>query len=91
MMTFDQIASASMDELTDELAAAGLDSTQEYLSEAQEAVIRLLYATSGPFDLVDSETTEVMRKATIEESIESVWAGHEGHISVNGRMCYVAA
>jgi hypothetical protein len=89
MMTIDQIATASIDQLTDELAAAGWDSAQTELSDAREAAARLLHSAAGPFDLIDSETNDVIREATESETVESVLAGPEGHITVDGRRCYV--
>ena len=44
MITFDQIATATLDQLTDELGAAGWDSTQTELRDARDAVARLLVA-----------------------------------------------
>jgi len=90
MMNFNQIATATLDQLTDELAAACWDSTQTDTYAARDAVARLLHETSGPFDLCDSETTEVIRKATADEAAESANAGEEGHILVDGKRCYVA-
>lgn len=46
-MNFDEIATASLDALTDELAAAGWDSTQTDIGEAREAVTNLLLETKG--------------------------------------------
>lgn len=42
MMTFAQIKTATLDQLTDELVAAGWDSTQTDVTEAREAVTNLL-------------------------------------------------
>jgi len=42
MMTFDQIATATLDQLTDELAAAGWDSCETSIDAARESVARLL-------------------------------------------------
>ena len=42
MMTFAQLNDATLDQLTDELAAAGWDSTQTDIAAAREAVARLL-------------------------------------------------
>ena len=89
MISFTSIATASLDQLTDELAAAGWDSTQKDAGSAREAVARLAHETQGPFDLCDSETNDVIREATEEETVESVCAGPEGHILVEGRRCYV--
>jgi len=90
MISFASIATASLDQLTDELGAAGWDSSQKNDRSAREAVARLAYETQGPFDLCDSETNDVLRKATEDETVGSVCAGPEGHILVAGRRCYVA-
>lgn len=89
MMTFDKIATATIDQLTDELSAAGWDSTQTDVQSSRDAVARLLHETAGPFDLRDSETNDDIRDATADEAAESACAGPEGHILVNGRRCYV--
>jgi hypothetical protein len=47
MMTYDQIATATLEQLTDELASAGWDSTQTSPREAREAVRCLLLELSG--------------------------------------------
>ena len=91
MMTIDQIATATMDQLTDELAAAGWDSEERQLQAARESVAKLIYSTQGPFFLIDSELGESFGQATEAEFIESVLASPEGHILVNGMRCYVAA
>lgn len=77
------------DRLTDELAAAGWDSTTRPLSELRGDVARLLHETFGPFDLLD-EDNEVIREATEDETVASVLAGQEGWIIRDGRRCYVA-
>jgi inactivated superfamily I helicase len=46
MMTIEQVQTATLDQLTDELAAAGWDSTQQTLGEAREAVLALLAEVS---------------------------------------------
>jgi len=88
MLTLTQVSVADLDTLTDELAAAGWDSTQTEVRGAREAVVRLLCEVAGPFDLCD-ESGETIRKATTEEVIESVLAGPEGWINVDGIRCYV--
>lgn len=40
-------------------------------------------------DLTDSQTNEVIRPATVSERIESLNAGYEGHINVDGYRCFV--
>lgn len=89
MMHFSEINNASLDQLTDELASAGWDSTQTAIHDAREAVARLLNQTQ-PRDLCDSGTGSVIRTATDDEAAESIAAGNEGHIFVDGRKCYVA-
>lgn len=89
MIDFTKISTASLEQLTDELAAAGWDSTQKRVVDARAAVARLAHETQGPFNLRDSTTNDVIRKATEAEAVESVLAGPEGHILVNGRRCYV--
>jgi hypothetical protein len=89
MMSLSQVSTASLEDLTNELAAAGWDSTQTDLYSARDAVARLLHETVGPFDLRDSETNDDIREATADEAAESVNAGPEGHILVDGRRCYV--
>jgi len=67
-----------------------MDAANGFSKLFQEKVARLLHETAGTFNLVDSDTNEDIRHATAEEVIESVNAGHEGHILVDGRKCYVA-
>jgi hypothetical protein len=83
-----EISTATLDRLTDELAAAGWDSDETSLHAARESVARLINSCVG-LDLIDSETNEVIRKSTDDEAAESVNAGAEGHIDVDGRRCYV--
>jgi len=65
--------------------------TGGYLTSADKDGLRLLLdaATGITSDLCDSDTTEVIREATIDEAIASATAGPEGHILVDGRRCYV--
>ena len=59
--------------------------------EDRIALKLLLDAITGiTSDLIDSETNDTIREATVEEAIESVLARPEGHILVDGRRCYVA-
>jgi hypothetical protein len=88
MMTLDQISTATIDQLTDELAAAGWDATQTELHSAREAVARLLCEVNGSYDLRD-ESNELIREATTDETVESVLAGPEGWIEADGQKCYV--
>jgi hypothetical protein len=54
--------------------------------------LRLLHdaATGITSDLTDSQTNNVIRAATVAEACASAEAGVEGHITVAGRLCYVA-
>jgi hypothetical protein len=88
MIHYTEISTATLDRLTDELAAAGWDSDETSLHAARESVARLINSCVG-LDLVDSETNEVIRKSTDDEAAESANAGIEGHILVDGRRCYV--
>jgi hypothetical protein len=89
MFNFSEISTATIDQLTDELAAAGWDSCETSIRSARGSVARLLNATAG-LALYDSETALVIRPATDDEAAESANAGSEGHILVDGRRCYVA-
>ena len=65
MMTYDQIATATLEQLTDELAAAGWDSTQTDIRDAREAVRCLLLEMSGVPSFrfaTDSETGTIEAK-----------------------------
>jgi hypothetical protein len=88
MMTLTKVSVADLDQLTDELAAAGWDSTQTEVRDAREAVVRLLCEAAGPYDLCD-ESGDTIREATTDEVVESVLAGPEGWIDVDGQRCYV--
>jgi hypothetical protein len=82
-------ADATLEQLTDELAAAGWDSCETSIDSARESVARLLNSAVG-LTLYDSETARFIRPATDAEAAESANAGHEGHIMADGRKCYVA-
>jgi|2_EtaG_2_1085320.scaffolds.fasta_scaffold00153_32 hypothetical protein len=88
MMKFTEIRTATLDELTDELAAACWDSTQTELTDAREAVARLIEETQG-LDLLSDED-DVIRAATADEAAESCHTA-DGWIEVDGRRCYVAS
>jgi hypothetical protein len=88
MMSFDQVSAATLEELTDELAAAGLNPGEIGLEEARDNVARLLNSVVG-LALFDSETARWIRPATDDEAAESANSGPEGHILVAGRKCYV--
>lgn len=89
MIHYTEIGSATLDQLTDELAAAGWDSTQTDIYEAREAVARLVSETQS-LHLYDYETAYQIRSATEDEAAVSIDAGDEGVIMVDGRKCYVA-
>lgn len=89
MMTLTQAGQASLDELNAELGAAGHYSGNTELYDARAAIAHVLYVHSGPFDLLDSETNDVIREATYQETVDSLLASPEGHILVDGRRCYV--
>ena len=89
MMAYNEIRNATLDQLTDELAAAGWDSTQTELYEARDAVARLICETQE-LDLHDYRTGDSIRKATADEAGESINAGDEGVITVDCQRCYVA-
>jgi hypothetical protein len=61
------------------------------LTQADRDGLRLLLdaATDISSKLCNSETGEAIRTATVEEVCESVLAGPEGHIMVDGVRCYV--
>lgn len=39
--------------------------------------------------LLDSNSAEIIREATLSEAVASLEAGPEGHIRVDGTLCYV--
>jgi len=88
MMTFDKIAIATIDELNREL---GEDYPSDAIAQARE-VLAARFSCFVGVDLIDSETSEtseVIRRATEDEAVQSVQT-IEGHILVDGRKCYVA-
>jgi len=60
------------------------------LTQADRDGLRLLLdaAINISSKLCNSETSEAIRTATVEEVCESVLAGPEGHIMVDGVQCY---
>lgn len=89
MMTIDEIATAGLEKLTDELAAAGWDSTMTDRRDAQQAVARLINE-AGALHLWDSETGELVADVVSDEDAAESAVTPEGHILVDGRKCYVA-
>jgi len=87
MMTFDQIATATIDKLNAELGDENY--TADTIADARRVLAMRIAAFVG-VDLIDNETNEVIRRAEYEEAAESANAGPEGHIMADGRKCYVA-
>ena len=78
-MRYQEITNATLDQLTDELGAAGWYSTLTDVREAREAVARLIQETRG-LDLV-REDGEVIGRASGDEAAESCHSA-EGWILV---------
>lgn len=89
MIHFSQISTASIETLTDELAAAGWDSTQNDIREARSAVARLLNEVDD-LRLYDSESGELITSTVDNDQAAESAQTPEGHILVDGRRCYVA-
>lgn len=89
MMTFSEISTATLDQLTAAMAAAGRDSTMTDVATAREGVAMLLNDLND-LELLDSETGDTLSTdVTDEQACESCHTP-EGHIMVDGRRCYVA-
>ncbi len=88
MMNFSEIANATLEKLTDELAAGGYDSTQTDLSDARSAVACLLNEC-GDLRLYDSNTGELITSTVENGQAKESAQTTEGHIIVDGRKCYV--
>lgn len=69
MMTREQAKSATLDELTTELGAAGWESTQQTVDEAREAVFRLI---------AETETKRLERLAELAGYERIEWDSAEG-------------
>lgn len=90
MLHISEISSATLERLNEDLAAAGRESNHTCTEEARKAYAQLLWDEfPNLFWLCDSASGAVLHKATKEQTIESALAGHEGHILVNGRRCFV--
>lgn len=63
--------------------------TGRYMGPDEDGVEPLYYAETAA-DLIDSYLSKFVRKATVAEMAESLAAGPEGHILIDGRLCYVA-
>lgn len=87
MIHYVEILQASLEDLNAELVAAGR-TAQESLDAARREAVALVHESHGPFDLVSIEG-EILRKATLDEAIESCLAGYAGLISVDDDVCYV--
>ena len=86
-MNYSEIQNATIEQLTAEL---GDDCyTMETIDQARVVLARRIAVFMG-VDLIDSETNETIRRASEDEAAESIRNGHEGHIVVDGRKCYVA-
>ena len=88
MITLDEIANASLEQLNLSLAQYGRH-FQADIGEARNSVARILHQIDG-FHLFGSGNNDEIRLASVEEVVESANAGPEGHILVDGRKCYVA-
>ena len=71
MMTLNEIATATLDQLTDELGAAGWDSCQDNIEDAREAVARLLLETHG--GEIDDHNTDEAAECEWECGVEGRW------------------
>lgn len=72
MMTLSKVSVATLDELTDELGAAGWDSTAKDVGQARVDVVRLLCEVLGPPKLVNIQTGEVYRTAFVYEAVSAI-------------------
>jgi hypothetical protein len=88
-MTYDEIALADIDELTEQLGDAFWEDRDRDILVARETMAMLL-VDEQDLCLYDSETNEEIREATVSEAVESATTAVEGHIYVDGRRCYVA-
>jgi len=84
MMTFDEIATAEIETLTSELAAAGWDSAQKDVRDARQAVARLLNDT-GDLRLYDSDTGDLVTSEVSDDMAAESCLTPEGHILVDTR------
>lgn len=89
MMNFSEIATADLDTLTTELAAAGWDSTQTTEYEARQAVARLRNEV-GDLRLYDSKTGDLITSWVSDVQAAESCLTAEGHIIVDDRDVYVA-
>lgn len=90
MIKIDTLAEATLNELNEELAAAGFESTHTDLHTARLAVASLMAETPG-YCLMQYDSAEPLRAATATEILESALSGPEGVIEIDGVTCYVEA
>ncbi len=88
-MNFSEIATADLDALTTELAAAGWDSTQTAEYDAKQAVARLRNEV-GDLRLYDSETGDLITSEVSDDQAAESCLTPEGHILIDSRRVYVA-
>jgi hypothetical protein len=88
MIKIDSLADATLEELNEELAAAGFESTHTDLHSARLAVASLMAETPG-YHLMAYDNAEPLRAATAAEILESALSGPEGVIEIDGVSCYV--
>jgi len=89
MMDFADVSTATLNALTDELAAAGRDSTQTDVYDARQAVARMLNDT-GDLRLYDSDTGDLVTSEVSDEMAAESCLTAEGHFQIGGRRVYVA-
>jgi len=89
MMNYADVSTATLDELTDELAAAGRDSTLTDVYDARRAVACLLNDL-GDLRLYDSETGDLVTSEVSDEMAAESCLTAEGHFQIGGRRVYVA-
>jgi hypothetical protein len=84
MMPFTDLSLATLDQLTDELAAAGWDSTHVDAHDARQAVARLINEV-GYLQLYDSETGDLITSEVSDDQASDSCLTVEGHILVDVR------
>lgn len=89
MMSFTEIWNAEIDELTDELAAAGWSSEETNVDDARQSVARLVNEY-GDLRLYDSDAGDLIRSQVSGDEAARSCLTPEGHILVDGVRCYVA-
>ena len=88
---FDNAAGSLEERLEAAIRWRNLGTDGDLSADDRDGLRLLLDAATGiTSDLCDSDTTEVIREATMEEAIESALARPCGHIWVDDRSCYVS-